>query len=58
MVLKWRDIYTENMRMVLLIAGCKMEGIIKWRGPKSQGPRTVTSVVNQCGTKSSLLIFA
>ncbi len=24
--------------MVLLIAGLKMEGIVKWRGLKSQGP--------------------
>ncbi len=37
-VLKWRDIYTENMRMVSLIVGLKMEGIVKWRGLKSQGP--------------------
>ena len=27
-VLKWRDIYIENMRMV---ASLKMEGIVKWR---------------------------
>ncbi len=33
-VLKWRDIYTESIRMVLLIAGLKMEGIVKWRGLK------------------------
>ncbi len=37
-VLKWRDVYTENIRMVLLIAGLKMEGIVKWRGLKSRGP--------------------
>ena len=37
-VLKWRDVYTENIRMVLLIAGLKIEGIVKWIGLKSQGP--------------------
>ncbi len=37
-VLKWKDIYIENIRMVSLIAGLKMEGIVKWRGLKSQGP--------------------
>ncbi len=31
MVLKWRNIYIENMS-VPLIAGPKMEGIVKWRG--------------------------
>ncbi len=25
-VLKWRDVYTENIRMVLLIAGLKIYG--------------------------------
>ncbi len=29
---------TENIRIMLLIAGLKMEGIVKWRGLKSQGP--------------------
>ena len=44
MVLKWRDIYIENIRMVPLTAGLKMEGTVKWRGlkpckhVKSQGP--------------------
>ena len=37
-VLKWRDIYIENIRIVLLIAGLKMEVFVKWRGLKSQGP--------------------
>ncbi len=40
-VLKWRDICTENIRLVsliMLIAGLKMEGIVKWRGLKLQGP--------------------
>ncbi len=36
-VLKWRDIYIENIRMVSLIAGLKIEGIVKWRGRKLQG---------------------
>ena len=31
-VLKWRDIYIESIRMVALIAGLKMERIVKWRG--------------------------
>ena len=29
-VLKWRDIYIDNIRIVLLIAALKMEGIVKW----------------------------
>ena len=36
-VLKWRDIYIETIRIVSLIAGLKIERIIKWRGLKSQG---------------------
>ncbi len=36
-VLKFKDIWIENKRMVPLIAGLKMEGIVKWRGLKSQG---------------------
>ncbi len=37
-VLKWRDIYTEKIRMVSQIAVHKMEGIVKWRGLKLHGP--------------------
>ena len=37
-VLKWRNIYIENIGIVLLIAGLKMEAIAKWRGLKSQVP--------------------
>ncbi len=37
-VLKWRDIFAENIILVSLIAGLKMEGIVKWRGFKSQRP--------------------
>ncbi len=33
-VLKWSDIYTENIRLVSLIAGLKMKGNVKWRGLK------------------------
>ncbi len=29
-------IYIENIRNVLLIAGLKMEGMVKWRGLKLQ----------------------
>ena len=36
--LKWRDSYTENISMVTLMAGLKIEGTVKWRGLKSQGP--------------------
>ncbi len=32
------DIYIENISIVSLIAGLKMEGTVKWRGLKSQGP--------------------
>ncbi len=37
---KWRNIYTytENIRIVSLMAGLVMEGIVKWRGLKSQDP--------------------
>ncbi len=38
MALKWRDNYIENIRFVPLTTGLKMEGIIKWKGLKSQGP--------------------
>ena len=37
MVLKWRDNFAENIRVVSLIAGLEMKGIVKWRGLKSQG---------------------
>ncbi len=37
-VLKWRDVYIENIRVVSLTASPKIEGIVKWRGVKSQGP--------------------
>ena len=37
-VLKWRDIYIENIRKVSLIASLKMEETVKWRGLKLQGP--------------------
>ncbi len=37
-VLKWRDINTENIRVMALINGLKIEGIVKWRGLKLQGP--------------------
>ncbi len=36
-VLKWKDIHIENIRIVLLIAGLKMEGIVKWKVLKSRG---------------------
>ncbi len=29
-ILKWRDIYIENIRVVLLMANHKIEGIVKW----------------------------
>ena len=38
MVLKWRDIYVENIRVVSVMAGLKMQGIVKLRGLKLQGP--------------------
>ncbi len=31
MVLKRTDIYIENKRMVSLMAGLKMAGIVKWK---------------------------
>ncbi len=29
------NIYIENIRLMSLMAGLKMEGIVKWRGLKS-----------------------
>ncbi len=37
-VLKCRGIYIEIIRVVLLMAGVKTEGIVKWKSLKSQGP--------------------
>ncbi len=37
-VLKSRDIYVENIGIVSLIAGLKMERNVKCRGVKSRGP--------------------
>ena len=37
-----RDIYIENIRMVSLIAGFKMEGIVKWRGLNRRDHCTTT----------------
>ncbi len=37
MVLKWNDVYIENIRVVPMMAGLKREGIVKWSGLKSQG---------------------
>ncbi len=36
-VLKQRDLHTENVEVVSLISGLKMPGIVKYRGLKSQG---------------------
>ncbi len=35
-ILKWKDIYIENIGVVLLMASLKIEGTVKWRGLKSQ----------------------
>ncbi len=37
-VLKWRDIYIETIRVVPLLTSLKMMGIVKHRGLKSQAP--------------------
>ena len=37
MVLKWRDIYVESIRVGLLVDGLKMERSLKWRSLKLQG---------------------
>ena len=37
MVLKWKHIYIENIRVVPLTA-LRIEGIVKWRGLKLQVP--------------------
>ena len=55
-VLKWRDIYIENIRIVLLIAGLKMEVIVKWRGLKSQGPLYVYYIFFLLGLNTSFTL--
>ncbi len=42
--LKWKDIYTENVTDVLLMAGLKMEGIVNWRGSFIAGTAVSTCV--------------
>ncbi len=32
--------------MVLMIAGLKMEGIVKWKGLKSQGALSICEIAN------------
>ena len=41
---KWKDIYTENIRHVLLMAGLKIEGIVNWRGSFIAGTAVSTCV--------------
>ncbi len=58
MVLTWKDIYIENIRIVLLIAGLKMEEIVKWRGITSQGPVPVFDLARSCGVRYSIAVHA
>ncbi len=51
-VLKWRDIYTENIGKMSLMAGLKMEGIVKLRGLKSQGPLYCSVANYKCSYNS------
>ena len=37
-VLKWMDTFFENITIVSLIVGLKMEWFFNWRGLKSKGP--------------------
>ena len=37
-VLKWRDIYAENTKVVSLISCLKIEALVKWKGLELQGP--------------------
>ena len=37
-VLKQRNFYVENIKVVSLMAGLIMQGILKWKGLKSQRP--------------------
>ncbi len=41
-VLKWRDIYTENIRVVSLADGCKIEGTADWMVLNHRDHRTIT----------------
>ncbi len=45
MVLKWRDINTENIRVVSLVSGLKIEGIVKGKDLKLQGPLYTVLIV-------------
>ncbi len=57
-VLKWRDIYIENIRMVSLTAGLKIEGIVKWRGLESQVPLYCdTAWIHSCIISGSLDLY-
>ena len=48
LVLKLRDNYIENIKVMSLKAGLKIEGIVKWRGLKSQGPLYMYLALSQC----------
>ncbi len=37
-VLKWKDIYIEIIRVASLVVGLNIQGIVKWRGLKLQEP--------------------
>ncbi len=43
-VLKCRDIDAENIRVVSLVSGPKMEGIVIWRGLKIAGTTALSNV--------------
>ena len=45
-VLKWKDIYIENITVMSLISCLKMEGIVKYRGLKLQGPLYIHLIFN------------
>ncbi len=51
-VLKWRDIYVENIRVVSLMAGLKMEGITLNRGVLNRR----TAVLEKCNQVQSIAV--
>ncbi len=51
-VLKWKDINTENIRVMSLLSGLKIEGIVKRRGLKLQGPLYSLSLSSYVNAKN------
>ncbi len=52
--LKWRDCILKICMVPLMLIAClKMEGIVKWRGLKSERPLYFLSIFPRCYSKGS-----